>query len=169
MNWGNVWNAFEKNLVPSVGRANSIGAAQPSNFISKPLVSNTVLSNSKKWSDVLNNARIVADQYGIPQQVMLGQMGQETGNGLFPNAQSRYNSNNYFGLGAVNNKTGFAYDNPYQSMQSYAKTISQDPRYANAWSLRHNPEAMMKTIAPIWAADPSYAQKVIGNQYWRNP
>jgi flagellar protein FlgJ len=55
-----------------------------------------------------------------------------------------------------------AYVSPQQSFEDYARLISQNPRYAQAWAVRADLPAFAQALqAAGYATDPQYAEKIL--------
>lgn len=122
--------------------------------------------SSTEWNTFVETARPIAKKYDIPLKVMLGQAALETGYGRSWQAQAR---NNWFGLGAYNNNTSFAYSSIEECIEYYAKLISSNARYSKAYEARNNPEKMIREIKNSgYASDPLYVEKVTSLGVWNH-
>ena len=48
-----------------------------------------------------------------------------------------------------------------ESVEVHGRLLSNDPRYAHANAHREDAEAYVKAIAPVYASDPAYAEKLV--------
>lgn len=140
----------------------------------EPIKVNEPVKQVNNWDDFTSIATKVAKEEGYPVGVLLGQAALETGRSV-----GSAPGNNFFGIkgsgnagttsqatqedygnGMVNITDNFAaYSNPEDSIRAYINLIKNN--YPNAWSLRNDPNAMLRAIkAGGYATDPDYVYKV---------
>lgn len=123
-------------------------------------------------SSYQDQAKKAAAQLGVDPDILLAQAALETGWG------KHAPGNNFFGIKGegqtlqtqevVNGKTQTVnanfkgYENAAQSFQSYVDHIKNDPRYAQALAMAHDPEEYVKALQEAgYATDPNYAKKIM--------
>lgn len=109
-------------------------------------------------------AQPIAEQYGIPMAVLMGQFAAE---GRWKGLGA--NRNNFFNINAVDENPNQAsqYETPQAGIEAYAKLLA-DPtfRYAPAMQLRNDPVAMLKAIEQAgYAGDPTTYDRRSPNGY----
>lgn len=141
-------------------------------------------ANKIRWINVpshlkfIEKATIIAKEiekvYGIPWKVTVAQAALESWYGT---SSAAINHNAYFWIKAykkwqnstpmLDNWEGktssfLVHNNMTESFIWYAKFLTENPRYSNAFMHRNNPEEFLKIVANAWyAQDKDYINKVI--------
>jgi flagellum-specific peptidoglycan hydrolase FlgJ len=121
----------------------------------------------------------IFQQYQIPPQVGFGQLAIE-GHGTHKYSQAPFNNPYDIGAYDSNPDSAVRYPDLQKGIEAYAKLMSGkyeldhigsgkfDTRYANAYQLRNNPQAMLQEIAKVgYASNPNYAQGVMNTPEWQ--
>lgn len=105
----------------------------------------------------------ITNQYGIPSAVAAGQLAAEGRlRGL------GWSRNNPYNIGAFDNNLDNTYQYPTveKGIEAYAKLLSSDPRYSQAYGLRQDPLKMLEAIQNAgYAGDPKTYQERAENNY----
>ena len=137
-----------------------------------------------RW--LLNDALTIQRRMGLSAKFMIAQAALETGWGshVVTDDETGACSNNLFNIKAGKSWTGEAahcwtheviagkriqikdafraYASPQQSFEDYARLISLNPRYAQAWAVRADLPAFAHALqAAGYATDPQYAEKIL--------
>ena len=137
-----------------------------------------ILEKQKFQKEATELAKKIEAQYGIPWLVTYGQATLETGYGRSaPN-------NNYFwikgnsgwtfktteiidGKEVQTNASFRGYSSMEESFEDYARLLSTNSRYQNAFQYKDNPELFLQTIIEAWyATDTTYVEKI--KKIWGN-
>lgn len=110
----------------------------------------------------------------VPPSVVMAQAVQESGWGRSGLARSH---GNLFGIkswsdkgvelattegaGVVTRASFRRWTDWTESVEVHGRLLSTDPRYAHANAHREDAEAYVKAIAPVYASDPAYADKLV--------
>ena len=110
----------------------------------------------------------------VPPSVVMAQAVQESGWGRSGLARSH---GNLFGIkswsdqgveltttegaGVVTRASFRRWADWTESVEVHGRLLSTDPRYAHANAHREDAEAYVKAIAPVYASDPAYADKLV--------
>jgi hypothetical protein len=121
--------------------SNSLPAQQPSPSGSKFIITPTPVPQ--------NPVDKILSQYQIPPSVFYGMRDAEGG---------KIGANNPMNIGAFdsNPQNAANYNSPEAGIEAFAKLIAQNPRYAEAYAQRNNPDVMLQAIMDAgYAGDPS--------------
>lgn len=113
------------------------------------------------WTEFVKRANRISEEMDYPLSVLLGQAALESARGTSHYAQTRHN---FFGIGAYdsNPDQAFSYEDLDAGIRGYISLISNDKRYAEAYSLKDKPYEMIQAIKNAgYATDPYYVSKVI--------
>lgn len=105
----------------------------------------------------------ITNQYGIPSAVAAGQFAAE--GRLKGLGASR---NNPYNIGAFDSNLDntFQYPTIEKGIEAYAKLLSSDPRYSQAYGLRQDPLKMLEALQNAgYAGDPKTYQQRAKNNY----
>lgn len=118
------------------------------------------------WESLKQEAVKIFQKYGIPPAVGMSQMALESGRGTSNRSRTQ---NNLFGYMVYSdNAPGKTYSSPLESIEDYAKLISQDPRYKEAMKHNDDPVRMVQEIKKAgYATDPDYVTKLINMPEFR--
>lgn len=129
-------------------------------------------------------AKIIYEVFGIPWRALLAQAALETGwlNQPVTDLETGRNSYNLFnikGRGPAGSVKAYdleyingrpvqrihnfrAYHNYEESLEDYARLITESPRYQGVMAAAHDPEAYVRRLQRAgYAEDPRYAEKLI--------
>lgn len=135
----------------------------------KPIdyTSPTVVETADNWNDIVRAAYTASQIYGIHPAVILSQMGAESRRGTSNPALTR---SNYFGYQAYDDspEKSRKFNNYFDSINAYGRLITQDPKYAKAMEVRHDPYAMIRAIKDAgYATDPKYVNMITNTREWK--
>lgn len=152
----------------AIVRGQSSGMPSPSpSPVTQPNGNTTLPKGGKGFDKLVQYAVQKAQEEGFNPAPIVSQMAIESARGTSPIFKK---TNNLLGIGAYDNspgKSAFRFNKPEDSIDYYFKTVKNDPRYAEAYAQKSNPQAFIQALAPVYASDPNYVQTNMNTPEWR--
>jgi len=131
-----------------------------------PTPTPTPVSQGLDFNSLMEIMAQKAQAQGFNQAVPVSQMAAESERGK---SRRAIEDKNMFGLAVYNNDSpGLKFKTPEESMDYYLNLVATDPRYAEAYQQRMDPNAYLDALLRIpYATDPNYKNMITNTPEYR--